>query len=263
MTLSRGIEPGVVLRSAAYHVAWVVLTCCFLLLYPAVLAPRKIVWAILKTYIRINIWLLRWICRIRAEVSGAEHLPDEPCILASRHESMWETIYLPWLFDNPLVMLKAEILRYPFVGRVARALGHVGVDRSGDPVALKQMFETVREDTATGRSVLIFPSGTRDPARRDRVQPGTAVLYRVLRRPCVPILLDSGKCWINRSWLRRPGTIHVRILPAIPAGLSARDFTGRLVADMAKGGGSLPDDVPIAAQMPASGLPIRTAKSSE
>lgn len=232
MTQTSGFEPGVWFRSITYLLLSTIVTCVFLLSYPLVMASRRYRWAVVKRFISVNILLLRWICDIRVVVTGAENLPGESCILASRHESMWETLFLPWYFNNPVVLLKSDILNYPIAGRLARSLGHVGVDRTGDLAAAKQMFEAVKAQAKNDRSVLIFPSGTRDPEHRDRVQTGVAVLYRMLDRPCVPILLDSGKCWVYRSFLRRPGVIEVRILPAIPAGLSGRDFAFRLGRDL-------------------------------
>jgi 1-acyl-sn-glycerol-3-phosphate acyltransferase len=227
------------IRSFGFAVATLITTAVFALIYPLILAPRRIVWSIVKVYIAVEIVWLRVICGIRYEVTGLENLPDGPCILASRHEAMWETIFLPWLLDNPAVFLKREILGYPLAGPVARKLGYIGVDRSGDLEAARQSFAQAREVTDAGRSVLIFPSGTRDPAQRSRVQTGVAVLYRQLGLPCVPVVLNSGDHWVYRSWLRRPGTIRVEFRPAIPAALPTRDFMARLERDLSSppGGG--------------------------
>lgn len=222
------------IRSLLFHLASAGVTLIFLLLYPLILAPRRLVWAILRRYIAIQLWLLRAICGLGYRFDGAEHLPDGPCILASRHEAMWETLFLPLVFDNPAVILKAEILRYPLAGPVARKLGFIGVDRSGSPDRTKATFDIVRRVARAGRSVLIFPSGTRDPAHRNRVQGGVAVIYRMLKLPCVPVVLDSGDFWLHGRWLRRPGVITVRVLPPIPTGLRTGDFQARLEAALAR-----------------------------
>ncbi len=85
---------------------------------------------------------LRVVCGISYEITGLENLPDGPCILASRHEAMWETIFLPWMLGNPAVFLKSEILGYPIAGPVARKMGYIGVDRTGDLEAAKKSFDT-------------------------------------------------------------------------------------------------------------------------
>ena len=222
------------LRSLLFHLASAAVTLIFLLLYPLILLPRRWVWAILRRYIVIQLWLLRVICGLGYRFEGRRHVPAGPCILASRHEAMWETLFLPLVFDNPAVILKSEILRYPIAGPVARKLGYIGVDRSGSADRAKAAFDTARGIARTGRSLLIFPSGTRDPAHRHRVQGGVSVLYRMLNVPCVPVVLDSGSYWLHRRWLRRPGVITVRVLPPIPTGLRTAEFQARLEADLAR-----------------------------
>ncbi len=220
--------PVIALRSAVYGLSFVGLTALFSLLYPLILMPRQPVWAIVKLYAQIQLWLLRVICGVQYRVEGMEHLPQGPCILASRHESSWETMFLPVAFDLPAVILKQEILGYPIFGPLARKFGFIGVDRSGSLENAKKTFEAARVATSEGRNVLIFPSGTRDPEHRFRVQGGVSVMYRTLKLPCVPIVLNSGAVWPYKDWRRYPGVITVRILPAIPPGLRGNEFMPRL-----------------------------------
>ena len=238
MTVFSGRSAVIRMRSAAFVLLSVVTTLVFLLAYPMILTPRRIVWPILSLYIRTEIFWLRVVCGISYEITGLKNLPDGPCILASRHEAMWETIFLPWMLGNPAVFLKAEILGYPVAGPVARKMAYIGVDRSGDLEAAKKSFDQARKAARAGRSVLIFPSGTRDPDHRHRIQSGVAVLYRTLKLPCVPIILNSGEHWIYRSWDRRPGTIRIEVLPAIPAGLPTKEFMARLEQDLSRPVGS-------------------------
>ena len=222
------------MRSVAFHLASATVTLGFLLLFPLIFGPRPLVWAILQRFIRSQLWLLRVICGQSHRLEGAEHLPEGACILACRHEAMWETLVLALLFDLPTVMLKDDILRYPVAGAVARKLDFIGIDRSGATDAARAAFDTARAQADGGRSVLIFPSGTRNPDHRDRVQKGVAVLYRMLKLPVVPVTLDSGRLWPYKSWLRRPGVITVRVLPAIETGLRTNDFLARLEGDLAR-----------------------------
>jgi len=222
------------LRSLLFHLASGLVTLGFLLLYPLILAPQPWVWAVLRCYILVQLWLLRVICGLSYRVEGLEYLPDGPCIIAARHEAMWETLFLPLLLDNPVVFLKDEILRYPLAGPVARKLDHIGVDRSGALDRAKAAFERARGLAQAGRRVLIFPNGTRDPAHRLRVQSGVAVLYRMLKLPCIPVVLDSGDYWVYHRWLRRPGVITVRVLPPIPVGLRSSQVLARLESDLAQ-----------------------------
>lgn len=220
--------PVIALRSAAYGLSFLVISALLLPLYPFIRLRRAQVWAVIKTFARTQLWLLKVICGIRYRVEGMENLPDGPCILASRHESTWETMFLPVAFDLPAVILKQEILSYPIFGPLARKFGFIGVDRSGSLENAKKTFEAARVATNEGRNVLIFPSGTRDPEHRFRVQGGVSVMYRTLKLPCVPIVLNSGALWPYKDWRRYPGVITVRILPPIPPGLRGNEFMPRL-----------------------------------
>jgi 1-acyl-sn-glycerol-3-phosphate acyltransferase len=59
-------------------------------------------------------------------------------------------------------------------------------------------------------------------------QPGIAALQQALAMPTTPVALNSGLVWGRRSFLKRPGTIIVEILPDIPAGLKRAEFMRRL-----------------------------------
>ena len=234
MTSNTGSVALVWVRSLLFHIAALVATIPFLPLFVLLLGPMRFVWPVLCFYLRLQLFLLRLICGQTYRVTGLENAPHTPVILAARHESMWETVVLPTLFKNPAVVLKNEILRYPLAGAVARKLEFIGVDRSGALDRAKETFDAAKMQAAKGRSILIFPNGTRNPDLRNRVQPGVAVLYRTLKLPCLPIVHDSGRLWPFRSWLRHPGVITIRILPTIPPGLRTSEFLSRLESDLAK-----------------------------
>jgi len=221
------------IRTIVYYAVAFVVTLAFLLTYPLIYAPVWVAWGVLRAYTHTLLWLLRVIVGQTYEVEGLENLPDGVCILACRHEAVWETFFLPVIFDMPSVLLKQEILRYPIAGPLSRKFGFIGVDRSGSLAAAKRAFEEARVAAENGRRVLIFPSGTRNPAKRDQVQPGVAVLYRTLQQPCVPVVLNSGLFWRFDDWKLHPGTIKVRISAAIPAGLRASELMTQLKAELA------------------------------
>ncbi|MCG6904937.1 MAG: 1-acyl-sn-glycerol-3-phosphate acyltransferase [Rhodobacter sp.] len=227
-------NPGMIgIRSLLFHIASVLVTLVFLPLYPLILAPFRVGWPVLRSYVHAQLWLLRTICGQTYEIEENGNLPDGPCILASRHEALWETLVLPILLDNPAVILKEEIFRYPLAGRIARKLDYIGVDRGGSTERTKATFDAARQAAADGRRVLIFPGGTRNPDHRFRVQGGVVVLYRALKLPCVPIVLNSGDFWPHGSWNRCPGVIRIRVLPAIPPGLRSNDFLAQLTQELA------------------------------
>jgi 1-acyl-sn-glycerol-3-phosphate acyltransferase len=173
--------------------------------------------------------LLRWICNIHVRIEGREHVPAGPAMIAAKHQSLWDTAIVLRLFRGPAIVMKQELLKIPVYGALCRAQGMIAVDRAGGAKALKAMLKDARDAAAANRKLLIFPQGTRTlPGEAAPYQPGVAALYRDLKIPVVPVALNSGFFWPKRGILRRPGTIVLRFLPAIPAGLDRDAFMQEL-----------------------------------
>lgn len=219
--------------SVVFHICSLAVVAVFLPFLVLVWAPLRVGWPVWHGFVRAQLWLLRVICGQRVVLDLAA-VPEGPVILACRHESLWESFALPLALGNPVIFAKAETFAMPVAAQVARKFGYIGLDRTGDPNKMRAAFDEARARAAEGRSFLIFPNGTRDPAHRFRVQKGVAVLYRGLGLPVVPIVVDSGRYWPHRSLLRRPGTVRARALPVIPAGLRTSEFLTRLEADLAE-----------------------------
>ena len=172
---------------------------------------------------------LKLIVGLDHEIRGRENLPDGPSILASKHQSAWDTMAFLWLFPRPVYIIKKELLSIPLWGRCAARCGHIPVDRAGGAAALKQMVRAARAALAKGRHVVIFPEGTRvAPDERHPYHPGIAALYAQASVPVVPVALNSGVFWGRRSFHKQPGTIILEFLPAIPPGLDRKAFLGEL-----------------------------------
>ena len=215
---------GIRLRSALFYLLSGVAFLPFLLCFPVFFLPERYLLAVGAAYLRVQLWLLRVICGIHYRVEGAEHLPEGPCLIASTHESAWETLFYHLLLDQPVMFAKREVFSYPVVGLLARKAGHVPVDREGAPDAMRKMFRAGVKALERGRKLLIFPGGTRQPGPPKRIQGGVGVLYGLARVAAVPVQVRSGHCWPPGRLLKYPGTITVRILPPIPAGLERREF---------------------------------------
>lgn len=216
----------VMLRSAAFAVVYYVVTALFLLLGSwLLLAPRT--WAMkgLEMHARTCTWLLAVICRTRLEVRGRENLPAGPCLVVSKHQSMWDTFALIPLLHDPAIVLKDELKYIPFYGWFCVKFEHILVKRDRAAVALKAMLKDAKERAAQGRHILIFPEGTRAaPGAPPDYKPGYVALYEGLELPAVPLALNSGLFWPRRSNLRFPGIIVVEFLPALPAGMPRAQF---------------------------------------
>jgi 1-acyl-sn-glycerol-3-phosphate acyltransferase len=213
------------LRSFVFNAAFYANLVAWMIVFiPCFLIPRKAFLRVAQAWARSSLWLLRVIVGTDVEVRGRENILPGGLIVASKHQSLWETFALLTLFDDPAFILKRELMWIPLFGWYARKAGMVPVNRSAGSLALAEMNRLAREEVERGRQILIFPEGTRrPPGAEPAYKYGVAHLYANLGAPCVPAALNSGLYWPRRSFLRRPGTIVIEFLEPIRPGMD-RDF---------------------------------------
>lgn len=217
-------------RSVVFNALFYLNTLFWLIVgIPTFVMPyRAIIW-IAKSWGRVNLVLLRVVAGVDYEIRGREKIPSGPAIVASKHQSAWETFALLPLFDNPLFILKRELQWIPVFGWLAIKGRMVPVDRKKGSQALIAMTERARVELSDGRQLIIFPEGTRRPAGAEpRYKYGVAHLYAAEGVPCLPVALNSGVFWPRRSLRLRPGTVVVEILDPIMPGLDKDVFFARL-----------------------------------
>jgi 1-acyl-sn-glycerol-3-phosphate acyltransferase len=220
------------LRSLIYNVLFYLLLICWLIVaVPTVAMPRTAILAIAKLWSRQSTWLLRIVCNVKVEYRGVEKIPKGPLLVASKHQSMWETFALLQQFDQPLYILKRELTRIPFFGWYLIKAGMISVDRRAGGRALLKMVRQASEEVRNGRQLIIFPEGTRRPVGAPPdYKPGVAQLYASCRGSCLPVALNSGLFWPRRTFMRYPGTLVVEFLDVLPPGLPRDEFLARIAA---------------------------------
>lgn len=221
-------------RSIVFNVLFYANTIFWLIVaLPTFFMPYWAIVEIAKAWGRVNLVLLRWVTGIDIEVRGVEKIPKGGLLVAAKHQSAWETFVLVTLFDQPLYIVKRELMWIPIFGWLMAKGRMVPVDRSAGSQALVEMAERARIEIGRGRQLIIFPEGTRRPAGAEpRYKHGVAHLYAAEGVPCVPIALNSGLFWPRRSILRYPGTVLVEVLDPIPPGLDKEVFFKRLQDDI-------------------------------
>jgi 1-acyl-sn-glycerol-3-phosphate acyltransferase len=217
---------GDVLRSLAFYLAFYLGTVVYVLVALAALPfSRDAFISVVLNWSAFHRACVTNLLGIRVEVEGI--IPGKGVLVAMRHESFFEAIDLPNLLHLPAIIAKAELLRIPLWGYVARTYGLIAVERDQGAKALRTLLVAARAMASEGRVLAIFPEGTRVPhGSRPPLQAGFAGLYKLLGLPVVPIAIDSGPLY-HRRWKRR-GTITIRIGEAIPAGLPRDEIEGRV-----------------------------------
>lgn len=217
------------LRSALFNAAFYIWTVGMVILFlPALLLPWQVtVWGQRRWARGVN-GLMRVLAGIDVEIRGRENLPAGGCIVASKHQSAWDTLIWHDVLDDPAVVMKRELLFIPIYGWMCLKTRMIPVDRTAGTKALRKLGADAERAVAAGRPIVIFPQGTRTApgvgAEEVPYQVGVSALYRAIAVPVVPVALNSGIFWPRRRFLRRPGTIVLEFLEPIPPGLPRKQF---------------------------------------
>jgi 1-acyl-sn-glycerol-3-phosphate acyltransferase len=219
-----------VLRSILFNLLYGIWTAgMHILCLPLLFASRRVVQKAGAIWIDGTLWLLKHVVGIDYRIAGAENLPAMPAVYAAKHQSAWETLFLSRYLGFPAFVLKKELLSIPLFGWFLKKAGMIAVDRKAGASALRSMARQATETLESGRSILIFPEGTRvAPGQTRPYQPGVAALYTQQKVPVVPVALNSGLYWGRRAFIKKPGTIVVEFLPPIPPGLDRKTLMREL-----------------------------------
>jgi 1-acyl-sn-glycerol-3-phosphate acyltransferase len=219
-----------VLRSLVFNVAFYLnLILWMLAIIPVFVLPRKAMIRAAQAWARSSLYLMRVVVGTKVEIRGAEKIPAGGLLVASKHQSLWETFALVTLFDDPLYILKRELMLIPLFGWYVRKADMVPIDRKAGTMALVEMSAKAKKSVGQKRQILIFPEGTRRPVGAPAAYKfGVSHLYANLGVPCLPVALNSGLFWPRRQFIRRPGTIVVEILDPIAPGMPRDVFFKRM-----------------------------------
>jgi 1-acyl-sn-glycerol-3-phosphate acyltransferase len=221
----------VALRSSLFAAFQLLITPFFaiiaLLTFPL---PALTRYRIITVWTRWVMWAARVICGIRYRVIGAEHIPQEPCVILAKHQSAWETMAFQLIFPPQVWVLKRELLLVPFFGWGLAMLSPIAIDRSSRRKALQQLVEQGRQRLDAGFCIVIFPEGTRvAPGRRGKYRPGGARLAIQTGTAVLPVAHNAGRCWPRNAFLKHPGLITVSIgAPIRPGGEDAEALARRV-----------------------------------
>jgi len=222
-------EPlGIVFRSCLFAAVQLLITPPYSLValgtFPL---PALTRYRIIRGWALLMLMLVERICGIRYRVRGTEHIPSEPCVMLSKHQSAWETMAFQAIFPPQVQVIKRELLWIPFFGWGLAMVSPIAIDRASGLRALKQMIEQGKDRLKRGFWVIVYPEGTRiAPGARGKYQTGGAAIAVHAGAPVVPVAHNAGTYWRRKAFLKYPGTITVSIGRAIDSrGMKAEALT--------------------------------------
>jgi 1-acyl-sn-glycerol-3-phosphate acyltransferase len=215
-----------ILRSLAFNTAFILWTfgICFAGSPYLLLNTRSGCFRVARQWGRGTIWLLRVLCGITHRIEGLENIPPHNhYIIACKHQSAWDTAIFWTLLEQPAFILKRELLNIPLFGWYLARLGNLPIDRSGGGKTMKAILAQAQRIADEDRPLVVYPEGTRTAfGLKGKYQPGAAMMAAQMKRAVIPAALNSGACWGRSAWLKNPGVITLKFLPAIVPPHTAR-----------------------------------------
>lgn len=221
------------IRSLIFSIVSIILivicsTSCLL----ALPLPLRYRHRIVRFFLVLYLGALRVICGLSYRVEGLENIPDARYgVIFSKHQSAWETFFLPTIFHDPAVIAKRELLWVPFYGWGLAAADPILINRKDKSTAMQQIIRKGTKCLQDGRWILVFPEGTRVAVGHvGKYHLGGARLAVAAEAPVIPVAHNAGYFWPKRGFIKKPGTVSVVVGPLIETRGRAPDE----VMDLAK-----------------------------
>ena len=202
---------------------------------PFLVLPSKILKYPTKIWIKVIFILLEQICNIKHQIIGVENIPDETVLVASKHQSTFETFALYYYLKDCFFIHKKELFIIPIFGQYLFKSKMVAIDRNGGTVTMRKMLEDVKKKLELGKSIIIFPEGTRKkPGSKPDYKTGFIGIHNHTKRKVLPVALNSGLCWSKHSWVLRNGMITIKFLPIIDKNLGKKELLNKVQESIEK-----------------------------
>jgi 1-acyl-sn-glycerol-3-phosphate acyltransferase len=168
---------------------------------------------------RLWLWWMRRLrlCRV-SWIAGERLRASGPCLVVANHPTLIDVILLLTRLPQADCIVKTAAQRNPFMRRIVTRAGYLAND-DGDA-----LVESCAGRIAQGRSVLLFPEGTRSPrGGLRRFQRGAAHIALKTGCPIVPVVITCRPPTLlkGQSWHdvpdRRPQWVLRVCAPIDPA----------------------------------------------
>ena len=196
---------------------------------PYLLLPSSYVRSLANLWISGILELLKLTCGITYEIKNIENIPDRAVIVASKHQSAFETLLLFRLVKNSIFIHKRELFLIPIFGLYLKKSNMISINRNEGAKAIRKMLNEVKQNILNGYSIIIFPEGTRKkPGDPPDYKTGIAGIYKESEAEVLPVAVNSGNYWPKHTFIKKPGKIIIKFLKPIPSKLEKSEFLKKI-----------------------------------
>jgi 1-acyl-sn-glycerol-3-phosphate acyltransferase len=156
---------------------------------------------------------------IKLEVEGLDKIDKKSqYMFIINHTSAFDipvlVVGIP-IFTN--FITKKELFYIPIFGQGLRTIGHISIDRSSARDALKSMKKAIDQMRKKGRSLILFPEGTRSSTGRvGDFKRASFALVKDAGIKMVPVLIHGADTVAKKnSWFLTPGLVKIIIADPI------------------------------------------------
>ncbi|WP_339745847.1 lysophospholipid acyltransferase family protein [uncultured Maricaulis sp.] len=218
---------SLIFNLAYYTVSAVYAVICAIL---ALVPGRRILMHGIRSYARLTVLLMRWICGIKVEVRGTPP-KNQAVILAAKHQSWGDGLAMMAKCGDVNFICGDHMLNYPLIGWVLKRCGAIVVSNQGGAEAMASLRAGVERSQGEGRPrpILIYPEGHLTPVGTGmRYRSGAWQLSSQLDRPVVPVATNLGQCWPQQKWSKFSGTAVIEFLEPMPPSPDRNSFLAEL-----------------------------------
>ena len=194
-----------------------------LLCIPYLVLPSQYLKKPINTWISGIFFFLKHSCNITHEIQGIKNIPSKAVLVASKHQSAFETLALFYYLPNAIFIHKRQLFYIPIFGQYLKKTNMISINRKGGASTMRLMLKQAKVKSVQGYSVIIFPEGTRKkPGEEPDYKSGFIGVYNEMKTQILPVAVNSGKYWPKHSFVKKPGKIIIKFLPLISSNLSRK-----------------------------------------
>lgn len=192
----------------------ILIALCFYLLLPLYLVKSDL------PHLVINFWakvLVKVFYGAKLEVKGLENITEKQnYIIVSNHRSYTDILFahavLPLQFRW---LAKSSLYKIPVIGLAMRIAGYVPVERT-KYISASRSLQLIKDILNQGRSVWIFPEGTRTPKEElGKFKRGAFLLAKETKKPILPVILVNTDRIFERPYIIRRKTVNGIVLKPV------------------------------------------------